>query len=103
MHLPVPSSPDHGADRPRGLASTFLGLVLAVASVSSINLVTSQADALSSDRDGTVLETMTLDVVDGRIQTFRTLVNPDELGNVGPVADAWAALREATQGGRPTG
>ena len=33
---------------------------------------------------------MVLDVLDGRIQTIRSIVNPDKLGHLGPVADAWA-------------
>jgi len=28
--------------------------------------------------------------------------NPDKLGHVGPVADAWAIFREAIQARRPT-
>jgi RNA polymerase sigma-70 factor (ECF subfamily) len=36
-----------------------------------------------------------LDIL-GRIQTIRTVNNPDKLGHVGPVADAWAALRGET-------
>jgi len=46
------------------------------------------------DRDGKVLNT-SLDILDGQIQTIRTVTNPDKLGHVGPVADAWAAAREA--------
>jgi RNA polymerase sigma-70 factor (ECF subfamily) len=38
-----------------------------------------------------------LDVLGGRIQTIRSVVNPDELGHVGPVADAWAVGRELKQ------
>jgi RNA polymerase sigma-70 factor (ECF subfamily) len=37
-----------------------------------------------------------LDILDGQIQTIRTVNNPDKLGHVGPVADAWAALRDET-------
>jgi RNA polymerase sigma-70 factor (ECF subfamily) len=44
-----------------------------------------------------VLFTWTLDVLDGRIQTIRPVSNPDKLGHVGPVADAWAIAREANQ------
>ena len=41
-----------------------------------------------------------LDVLGGRIQTIRSVVNPDKLGHVGPVADAWAIAREAKQARR---
>jgi RNA polymerase sigma-70 factor (ECF subfamily) len=53
-----------------------------------------QPGAILRDRDGRVVGTMTLDVLGGRIQTIRSVVNPDKLGHVGPVADAWAIARE---------
>ena len=59
-----------------------------------------QPGAIFRDRDGKVVNTWTLDVLDGQIQTIRTVINPDKLGHVGPVADAWAVVREATQIGR---
>jgi RNA polymerase sigma-70 factor (ECF subfamily) len=64
--------------------------------------VNGQPGAILRDRDGKVLNTFTLDVLDGRIQTIRSVQNPDKLGHVGPVADAWAVLREANQARRPT-
>ena len=53
------------------------------------------------DRDGKVLNTMALDVLDGQIQTIRSVQNPDKLRHVGPVADAWAVAREVNQARRP--
>jgi RNA polymerase sigma-70 factor, ECF subfamily len=58
--------------------------------------------AIFRDRDNKVLNTWTLDVLDGRIQTIRSVINPDKLGHVGPVADAWAVIHEADQARRPT-
>jgi RNA polymerase sigma-70 factor (ECF subfamily) len=55
-----------------------------------------QPGAIFRDRDGLVLNTWTVDVLGGRIQAIRTVLNPEKLGHVGPVADAWAVLREAT-------
>ncbi|WP_406177659.1 RNA polymerase sigma-70 factor [Streptomyces canus] len=60
-----------------------------------------QPGAIFHDRDGKVLHTLALDILDGRIQTIRTVINPDKLGHVGPVADAWAIHREV-QAGRPS-
>jgi RNA polymerase sigma-70 factor, ECF subfamily len=65
--------------------------------------VNGQPGAIFRDRDGKVLSTLALDVLDGRIQTIRSVINPDKLGHVGPVADAWAVIREANQARRPTG
>ncbi|MFJ7199861.1 MULTISPECIES: RNA polymerase sigma-70 factor [unclassified Streptomyces] len=57
--------------------------------------VNGQPGAVFRDRDGRVLNTMVLEVLDGRIQTVRGVINPDKLGHLGPVADAWAVDREA--------
>jgi RNA polymerase sigma-70 factor (ECF subfamily) len=56
--------------------------------------------AVLRDRMGRVVGTMTLDVLDGRIQTIRSVVNPDKLGHVGPVGDGWAVAREIKQAKR---
>jgi RNA polymerase sigma-70 factor (ECF subfamily) len=63
--------------------------------------VNGQPGAVFRDRDGKVLSTLALDVLDGQIQTIRSVTNPDKLGHVGPVADAWAVLRKANQARRP--
>lgn len=47
-----------------------------------------------------MLHTLALDVLDGQIQTIRTVINPDKLGHLGPVADAWAVDREVKQARR---
>jgi RNA polymerase sigma-70 factor, ECF subfamily len=61
-----------------------------------------QPGAIFRDRDNKVLATLALDVLDGRIQTIHSVQNPDKLRHVGPVADAWAVVREASQARRPT-
>jgi RNA polymerase sigma-70 factor (ECF subfamily) len=59
-----------------------------------------QPGAIFRDREGRVLNTWTVDILDGRIQAIRTVLNPEKLGHVGPVADAWAVLHEATHARR---
>jgi RNA polymerase sigma-70 factor, ECF subfamily len=61
-----------------------------------------QPGAIFRDRDGKVLNTWTLDILDGRIQTIRTVLNPDKLAHMGPVADAWSVVRETTRSRRRT-
>jgi RNA polymerase sigma-70 factor (ECF subfamily) len=61
-----------------------------------------QPGAILRDRDGKVVSTFTLDVLGGRIQTIRSVVNPDKLGHLGPVADTWAMAREVKQARRLT-
>ncbi|MFJ4713225.1 RNA polymerase sigma-70 factor [Streptomyces sp. NPDC088785] len=46
--------------------------------------------AVFRDRDGKVLHTMALEIHDTRVHAIRTVVNPDKLTHLGPVADAWA-------------
>ncbi|MFF4399717.1 RNA polymerase sigma-70 factor [Streptomyces sp. NPDC001480] len=58
--------------------------------------------AVFRDRDGKVINVWTLEILDGRIQTIRTVLNPDKLGHIGPVADAWALVRETDLARRPT-
>jgi RNA polymerase sigma-70 factor (ECF subfamily) len=62
--------------------------------------INGQPGAIFRDRDGRVLTAWTLDVLDGRIQTIRSVTNPDKLAHLGPVADAWALSREANQARR---
>ena len=40
-----------------------------------------------------VVNTWTLDILDGQIQAIRTVLNPDKLRHLGPVANAWVVLR----------
>jgi RNA polymerase sigma-70 factor (ECF subfamily) len=86
-----------GADNvARVLASIFPMLARIDARVEP-HEVNGQPGAILRDRDGNVGGTLTLDVLGGRIQTIRSVVNPDKLGHLGPVADAWAVARELKQ------
>jgi len=86
----------------RVLASVFPWLVRIDVTMEP-HEVNAQPGAVFRDRDTKVLFTLTLDVLDGQIQTIRSVSNPDKLGHVGPVADAWAVAREANQARRPAG
>ena len=59
-----------------------------------------QPGAIIRDRDGKVLATLALDILDGRIQAIRAMLNPDKLGHLGPVADPWAVTRETNRARR---
>ncbi|MGW1508768.1 RNA polymerase sigma-70 factor [Streptomyces sp. NPDC002394] len=56
--------------------------------------VNGQPGAIYRDRDGRILQIFALDVLDGRVQTIRAILNPDKLAHLGPVADPWAVTRE---------
>jgi RNA polymerase sigma-70 factor, ECF subfamily len=84
----------------RVLASIFPWLVRIDVTVQP-HPVNGQPGAIFRDRDGKVLNTLALDILDGQIHTIRSVINPDKLGHVGPVADAWAVAREVNQARRP--
>ena len=83
------------------LASAFARLVRIDVTLEP-HEVNGQPGAILRDRDGKVLITLALDVLDGQIQMIRSVSNPDKLGHVGPVADAWAVRREVNQARRLT-
>ena len=56
--------------------------------------VNGQPGALFFDREGRLISVVILDVADGQIQGVSSIVNPDKLQHLGPVADLRALLRE---------
>ena len=56
--------------------------------------VNGQPGALMLDPDGRLISVMALDVAEGQVQGVRSVVNPDKLGHLGPVADVRALLRQ---------
>ncbi|MEV8439697.1 RNA polymerase sigma-70 factor [Actinosynnema sp. NPDC051121] len=62
--------------------------------------VNGEPGAVVQDRDGRVVGTWALDIRDGRVHRIRTVINPDKLGHLGPVADAWEVLGETTEAAR---
>ncbi|WBO69216.1 RNA polymerase sigma-70 factor [Streptomyces camelliae] len=62
--------------------------------------INGQPGAIFRDRDGKVVHILAIEVLDGQIQTIRSVINPDKLGHLGPVADAWAIDREVKEARR---
>ena len=56
--------------------------------------VNGQPGAIVRAPDGRVVNVLTIEVADGAIQAIRSVINPDKLRHIGPVADAWALLRD---------
>jgi RNA polymerase sigma-70 factor (TIGR02957 family) len=57
--------------------------------------VNGQPGATFLDGEGKVIAVMALDIAGGQVRGVSSIVNPDKLHHIGPVADAWALLREA--------
>jgi RNA polymerase sigma-70 factor (ECF subfamily) len=55
--------------------------------------VNGQPGAILRTRDGEIAVVWTVEIVDGVVQTLRSVINPDKLRHLGPVADARALLR----------
>jgi RNA polymerase sigma-70 factor (TIGR02957 family) len=58
--------------------------------------INGQPGALFFDREGRLGGVIILDIVDGQIQAVSSIVNPDKLRHLGPVADLRALRRERT-------
>jgi RNA polymerase sigma-70 factor (TIGR02957 family) len=59
--------------------------------------VNGQPGALFFDREGGLIGVMILDVAEGQIQGVSSIVNPDKLRHLGPVADLRALPRERSK------
>jgi RNA polymerase sigma-70 factor, ECF subfamily len=89
-----------GADKVARVLASFCPLLIQVDVTFEPRDVNGQPGAIFRDRDSNVLFTLSLDVLDGQIQTIRSVSNPDKLGHLGPVADAWSVSREVKQARR---
>jgi RNA polymerase sigma-70 factor (ECF subfamily) len=92
---PLFAGPVVGPERAAQVLAALIPRFALIGVVLEPRQVNGQPGAIFRDPDGRVLSTLLLDVLDGRIQTIRSVVNPDKLGHLGPVADAWALVRAA--------
>jgi hypothetical protein len=65
-----------------------------MAPAAGVPSLATSAGAILRDRDNKVVGTLTIEVLDGQIQTIRSVIKPNKLKHVDPVADAWAVVRE---------
>jgi RNA polymerase sigma-70 factor (TIGR02957 family) len=62
--------------------------------------VNGEPGAIAIDaQEGTIISVLALEIADGRIQAIRSVVNPDKLHHLGPVADAREFLRRRSKAG----
>ena len=60
--------------------------------------VNGQPGAAVVDSEGRIVNVFSLDIVEGVVQTVRSVINPDKLRHLGPVADIRALLDERRRG-----
>jgi RNA polymerase sigma-70 factor (ECF subfamily) len=58
------------------------------------HVVNGQPGAIVRTADGQIVSVFSAEIADGQVQTFRSVINPDKLRHLGPVADTWAMVRE---------
>jgi RNA polymerase sigma-70 factor (TIGR02957 family) len=80
------------------VARTLMAWLSAGARIGGFTLrreeVNGQPGAVFFDRDSGVISVMILDVAEGQIQGVNSIVNPDKLRHLGPVADLRALMRK---------
>jgi RNA polymerase sigma-70 factor (ECF subfamily) len=59
--------------------------------------VNGQPGAVISDTDGGLIAVWSLDITQDRVQSIRSVVNPDKLAPLGPVSGLMTALERARQ------
>ncbi|BBJ45532.1 DNA-directed RNA polymerase sigma-70 factor [Streptomyces antimycoticus] len=89
-----------GAENVARLLGTVFPWLLRIDVSFELHEVNGQPGAVFRERDGKVLQALVLDVLDGQVQAIRAVINPDKLGHLGPVGDAWAVDREVRQARR---
>jgi RNA polymerase sigma-70 factor (ECF subfamily) len=82
---------------PQRVAALLVGLSRQIATLgitTERHEINGRPGAIFRDRNEQVVNVFVLDVADDAIQTIRSVINPDKLRHLGPVADARALARE---------
>jgi RNA polymerase sigma-70 factor (ECF subfamily) len=93
------AAPIVGADR---VAKLFAGLGRQMRehhATVTLRQINGQPGAVVTAPDGALVNVFTLDITDGAVHAIRSVINPDKLRHLGPVADVRALL--ASQARRP--
>ena len=89
---PALAAPLHGAER---VARFLVGLARRGRAAGIGNApaeINGHPGLLTLDPAGRLLGVLALDIADGRVQTVRSIINPDKLRHLGPVGDLAALL-----------
>ncbi|MFF8990265.1 RNA polymerase sigma-70 factor [Streptomyces sp. NPDC014983] len=100
---PQLSRPVVGADNVARLLGSVVPWLLAAEVSYQPCEINGQPGAVFHDRTGRVLQTLGVDILDGRVRAVRAVTNPDKLAHLGPVADARAVDEEVKRARRRAG
>ncbi|MFB7255699.1 RNA polymerase sigma-70 factor [Streptomyces nojiriensis] len=89
-----------GAENVARLLASVFPWLLRIGVASEPHDVNGEPGAIVRTPDGKVLHVLAFEMLGGRIHTIRSVVNPDKLAHLGPVADAWAIDREIREARR---
>jgi RNA polymerase sigma-70 factor, ECF subfamily len=87
------SRPIAGADRVARLLAGVGRQIREHGGSLGLHEVNGQPGAVVRGPDGRLINVFAIDIAEGRVQTVRSVINPDKLRHLGPVADVWALLR----------
>jgi RNA polymerase sigma-70 factor (TIGR02957 family) len=97
---PALARPLHGRAR---VARTLMAWGRTAARLGGLSMrpveVNGQPGAKVLDPEGRLINVVALDIAEGQIQAVRSVVNPDKLRHLGPLADVNALLRGSSQAG----
>jgi RNA polymerase sigma-70 factor, ECF subfamily len=86
-----------GAEKVVRVLAALVPPLMRIGAAVEVQEVNGEPGAALRDREGRIINIWSLDILDGRIQTIRSVNNPDKLGHLGPVADFHAVIREKNQ------
>lgn len=89
--------PLHGRERVGQVLAAFAAQGLTMGVRPEPVIVNGEPGALFRTPDGRLINVVSLDIVDGAIQTVRSIVNPDKLGHLGELANVRELLRSAVK------
>ncbi|MFL5828052.1 MAG: RNA polymerase sigma-70 factor [Thermoleophilaceae bacterium] len=95
--VPALARPVHGRAR---VAKVLMGWVRqAVTFGLEVRMVevNGQPGEMTLDEEGAIVNVVSLDIADGQVQGVNSIVNPDKLRHLGPVADVRALLRSVSE------
>lgn len=97
---PLWGSGVYGPESVARMLASFIAPFLRIGGTMEPREVNGQPGALFRDGDGKIINTMTIDILDGQIQVIRAVINPDKLHHLGPVANAATVLRDTNRARR---
>jgi RNA polymerase sigma-70 factor (ECF subfamily) len=86
------SAPIVGADRVARLLAGMGGQLGELGITIRPRRVNGQPGAVFIGPDGGLISVFSLDIIDGTVQTVRSVINPDKLRHLGPVTDVYALI-----------